>query len=50
MSSRMLSWRYQPDVLENVLPPSIGVLMLISFHSCITVETLLLSLSIGGYY
>jgi hypothetical protein len=41
---------FQTDVLENVQSPSSGVLMLIGFHSCITVETLLLSLSTEGHY
>jgi hypothetical protein len=38
------------DVLENVSSPSSGVLRLIDFHDCITVETLLLGLFIERYY
>jgi hypothetical protein len=38
------------DVSENILPPSSGFLTVIGFHSCVTVESLLYSLSIEGYY
>jgi hypothetical protein len=39
-----------PNVSENILPPSSGILVLISFHSGITVENLLLDLSTEGHY
>jgi hypothetical protein len=38
------------DFSENVLFPSSGILRLIGFHSCIAMETLLLSRSIEEYY
>jgi exonuclease VII large subunit len=37
-------------ILENIPSASSGVLMLIGFHSRITMETLLLSFPIEGYY
>jgi hypothetical protein len=37
------------DVSENLLSPSSRFLKLIGFHSCITMETLFLSLSVKGY-
>jgi hypothetical protein len=38
------------DISENVLSPSSGLFKcLIRFHSCITAETLLLSLRIEGH-
>jgi hypothetical protein len=40
---------FRTDVSENVLSPSSEVLRLMRFHRCITVETLLLSLSIERY-
>jgi hypothetical protein len=38
------------DVSENISPPSSGILKVKEFHSCGTMEALLVSLSIGGYY
>jgi hypothetical protein len=36
------------DVSESVLPPSSRFLGVIGFHSCVTVETLLIGVSIEG--
>jgi hypothetical protein len=41
---------FRTDVSKNVLPSSSGVLRLIVFQNCITVERLLLSLSIEGHW
>jgi hypothetical protein len=41
---------FRTDVSENELSPFPEVLRLIGSHSCITVETLLLSVSIEGRY
>jgi hypothetical protein len=38
------------DVSDNISPPSSGLLWVIEFHNCLTVESLLFSLSIDGYY
>jgi hypothetical protein len=38
------------DVSENIPPPSSRFLMVVIFHSCVAVESLLVSLSIEGYY
>jgi hypothetical protein len=38
------------DVSENISSPSSGFLRVIGSHSCVTVESLLISLSIDGYY
>jgi hypothetical protein len=38
------------DVSENISLPSSGSLKVIGFHSCITVESLLIILSIEGHY
>jgi hypothetical protein len=38
------------DVLENISPPSSWILRVIRFHSCVTVESLLISHSIEEYY
>jgi hypothetical protein len=38
------------DVSENISPPSSAILMVIGFHSCVTFEVLLISLSIEEYY
>jgi hypothetical protein len=38
------------NVSEKELPPSSGVVVLLGFHTCITAETLLLSLSIERHY
>jgi hypothetical protein len=41
---------FRTEVLENIPSLSSGVLRLIGYHSYITVETLLLGLSIEEYY
>jgi hypothetical protein len=38
------------DILKKISPPSSGVLRVIRFHSCVTVESLLISLSIERHY
>jgi hypothetical protein len=38
------------DVLENILPPSLGFLKVTGFHSCVTVASLLISFTKEGYY
>jgi hypothetical protein len=38
------------DVSENISPPSLGFLRVIGFHSYVTMEPLLISLSIEEYY
>jgi hypothetical protein len=38
------------DVSEHILPPSSNFIKVMGFHSCVTVESLLISLSIEGYY
>jgi hypothetical protein len=51
-----VSWDFVPcscsstNVLENIPPLSSGFLRVIGLHSCVTVESLLISLSIEGYY
>jgi hypothetical protein len=65
LSCGMLSRRYQLfmssgtlyrvrqvtfDVSENTSPPSSGFLIVIGPHSCVTVESLLISLSTEGHY
>jgi hypothetical protein len=42
--------RVQTNILENVLSTSSVFLRVIGFHSCVIVETLLLSLIIEEYY
>jgi hypothetical protein len=60
VSSGMLSSLYELKMLSrilyhvalvrtDVLSPSSGFLRMIGFHSCVTMETLLLSLFIEGY-
>jgi hypothetical protein len=38
------------NVSKNILSPSSGFFRVIGFHSCDTVESLLIGLSIEGYY
>jgi hypothetical protein len=38
------------DVSENILPSSSGFLRVIGPHSCVTVESLSITISIQGYY
>jgi hypothetical protein len=38
------------DVSENITPPSSGFLRVLGLHSCVTVETLLISLSIERFH
>jgi hypothetical protein len=38
------------DVSEIISLPSSGFIRVIGFHSCVTVESLLISLPIEGYY
>jgi hypothetical protein len=37
-------------VSENISPPSSGSFGVIGVHSCVTVESLFISLSLQGYY
>jgi hypothetical protein len=38
------------DVSDNISPPSSGFLTMIGFHNCVTVGSLLISLSTEGYF
>jgi hypothetical protein len=38
------------NVSENISPPSSGFLRVRGFHSCVTMESLLINLSRDGYY
>jgi hypothetical protein len=44
------SYHLRTDVLENMWPLSSGFLRVIGLHSCVTVESLFISLPIEGYY